>query len=275
MSTTQSYDSSLRRLKALEELREIFCNRFLIFQLVRRDIVARYKRSIIGIAWTVLNPLGTMIILTIVFSKAFGTGRAYAAYILSGLVVWLFFSQSTNGAARNLVWGEDLIKRIYLPRTAFAVAAVSVGLVNMVFSLAPLLLVMLVTGVPWHWTLLLLPVPIFFLYLFTLGVALAVSTLVVYFSDVAEIYSVVLLAWMYLSPILYPEEYLTNLPGVGFWIANLNPIYHLLKLFRGVVLEGVVPDIQLLVISGSIAIIAAIAGWLIFTSRADELAYRI
>jgi ABC-type polysaccharide/polyol phosphate export permease len=111
--------------------------------------------------------------------------------------------------------------------------------------------------------------------LFTLGVALAVSTLVVYFSDVAEIYSVVLLAWMYLSPILYPEEYLTNLPGVGFWIANLNPIYHLLKLFRGVVLEGVVPDIQLLVISGSIAIIAAIAGWLFFTSRADELAYRI
>jgi len=275
MASSNVYDSSIHRWRALEELQEIFRYRYLIYQLVRRDVLTRYKRSVLGVAWTMLNPLGTMVILSIVFSRAFGAGREYAAYILSGLVVWLFFSQSTTGAMTHLLWGEGLVKRIYVPRTAFAVAAVILGLVNLVFSLVPLLLVMLVTGVPLRWTLLLVPLPIFFLLLFALGVALLISTLAVYFADIAEIYPVVLLAWMYLSPILYPKEYLNNFPTIGLWIARLNPMYHLIDLFRSLVYDGRLPDVTQVLIAGGIGLVTAALGWVLFTSHADELAYRL
>lgn len=275
MSLNNNYDSALRGWSALEELREVLRYHNLIVQLIRRDILARYKRSVIGIVWTMLNPLGTMLILSVVFSRAFGASKDYAAFVLSGLVVWLFFSQSTNGAVRNLIWGEGLIKRIYMPRTAFAVSAIGVGLVNMILSLVPLLLVMLVTGVPLNWTLLLLPLPILCLVLFALGVALLVSTLAVYFADTAEIYSVFLLAWMYLSPILYPQEYLLSIPRFGFWLANLNPVYHLLNLFRSLVLGGELPGLSLVALSLGISVGTAGLGWLLFSNRAEELAYRL
>src|SRR5262245_36997544 len=111
------YDSAKRGSSALEELRSIFQYRDLVYQLVRRDIVTRYKRSILGIAWTMLQPLGMMIVMTLVFSNLFQSIKGYPAYILSGLVSWTFFSQTTTAAIHQIVWGGTLLHRIYLPRT--------------------------------------------------------------------------------------------------------------------------------------------------------------
>jgi ABC-type polysaccharide/polyol phosphate export permease len=269
------YDSAQRGAPAIEELREIVRYRSLLFQLVRRDILTRYKRSVLGIAWTMLNPLGTMLIMSVVFSRAFGQGKEYAAYILSGLVAWIFFSQTTSAAMAQLVWGEGLFKRIYVPRTVFALSAVGVGLVNITLALIPLLFVMLVTGVTVRWTIMLVPVPVLFLALFALGVGLLVSALAVYFADVAEMYQILLVAWMYLSPILYTEEYLVNLHPMAIWIARLNPMFHLVNLFRAVVFDGSVPDPARVLIAGGIALATALAGWLVFTRQADEFAYRL
>jgi ABC-type polysaccharide/polyol phosphate export permease len=118
------YDSAKRGSAALEEWHEVLRYRYLIMQFVRRDILTRYKRSVLGIAWTMLNPLGIMIVMTIVFSQAFGINqKGYAAYVLNGLIAWNFFAQSTNAATLHLVWGGSLIKRIYIPRTSFAISA--------------------------------------------------------------------------------------------------------------------------------------------------------
>jgi len=269
------YDSSLSRLPAIDELREIFRYRELLVQFTRRDILTRYKRSVLGVAWTMLNPLGTMLILTFVFSRAFSQGPRYAVYILSGLLAWLFFSQSTNAAMVHLVWGEGLLKRIYLPRTVFTLSAVGVGLVNLTLSLVPLVLVMLLTGVPLRWSLLFLPVPILFLALFALGMGLLVSTLAAFFADVAEMYPILVLAWMYLTPVIYPKEYLMQFSTWGVWLARLNPMYHLIDLFRLPVYEGVLPELSQILLSGGIALGTAVIGWLVFTGKADELAYRL
>ena len=102
------YDSSKRKHPAIEELLALFKYHDLIFQLVRRDIVARYKRSVLGVAWTMLNPLGTMLIMVVVFSKVFDHPQSYAAYILSGLICWTMFSQSTSMAMNSMVWGSSL-----------------------------------------------------------------------------------------------------------------------------------------------------------------------
>jgi ABC-type polysaccharide/polyol phosphate export permease len=268
------YDSVRQGSAALEELAEIFRYRDLVIQIVRRDILTRYKRSVLGVAWTMLNPLGMMIVLSIAFSTAFGIKQeGYAAYVLSGLIAWNFFSQTTNAAISHLVWGGDLLRRIYVPRTVFAVSAVGTGLVNLMLSIVPLLIVIFVTGVSIEPIVILLPIPIVFLTLFSLGVGLLVSAIAVYFADVAEMYQIVLTAWMYLTPIIYPESILP--PVYRVWIARLNPMYHLVLLFRKPIYEGAIPSIAEIVIPACISVAVLIIGWMIFTKRADEFAYRV
>jgi ABC-2 type transport system permease protein len=219
--------------------------------------------------------MATMLILSIVFSKAFNAGPDYASYVLSGLIGWLFFSQSTNSAISQLIWGEGLFKRIYLPKTVFAISSMGVGFVNLTISIVPLLLVMIVTKVPIRWTILFIPIPMLFLGLFAVGIALLISTFAIYFIDVAEMYQVVLLAWMYLSPVLYPKEYIQSFPKFGVWIARINPMYHLLNLLRAPLIEGKIPDIKQILLTGGISLIVAIIGWLVFASKADEMSYRL
>lgn len=268
------YDSARQGSPALEELRAILDYRYLVVQFIRRDLLTRYKRSVLGIAWTMLNPLGTMLILTVVFSKAFGAIQpGYAAYVLSGLIAWNFFSQSTNAATVHLVWGGSLLRRIYIPRTSFAVSATGTGLVNIILAIIPLLIVMFITGVKVRPTFLLFPIPILFLAMFALGMGLLISALAVFFADVAEMYQIALLAWMYLSPVIYPETILPDAYRV--WIVRLNPMYHLINFFRAPIYEGRVPSLNEFLISGFIALATLVIGWLVFTGKSDEYAYRV
>lgn len=271
--SSQIYDSARRGTAALEELREIFRYRALVVQMVRRDILTRYKRSVLGVAWTMLNPLGTMLVLTVVFARAFGAGPSYAPYVLSGLIAWNFFSQTTNAAMLHLVWGEGLLKRIYLPRTVFALSAAGTGLVNLFLSLVPLVIVMLISGVPIRPTFLFLPVPVLLLTMFALGVGLLLSTIAVYFADIAEMYQIAITAWMYLTPIIYPESIIP--PDMLPWFQIFNPMYTLLKLFRLPVYDGVLPGARLLLAGVLIGVGTLTVGWLLFTHKADEFAYRV
>src|SRR5512135_3678741 len=175
------YDSTRRGSAIFEELREIVNYRHLIWQLVRRDILTRYKRSFLGVAWTMLNPLGMMLVWTIAFSQFFKSASlpSYPAYVLNGLLAWTFFSQTTTAAMVNLVWGGGLLNRIYIPRTAFAVAAMGTGLVNIGLSMVPLIGVMLVTGLKLHWSILFAPISVLIIAGFALGVGLLLSTLAV------------------------------------------------------------------------------------------------
>jgi homopolymeric O-antigen transport system permease protein len=266
------YDSGRRGLVALEELRGLIQYRDLIYQLVRRDIVSRYKRSFLGIAWTMLNPLGTMLVLTVVFSQLFNRVAGYPAYILSGLVVWNFFAQTTSSAMNQMVWGSSLLHHIYMPRTSFVVSAIFTGLVNVILTLVPLLLIVLLVGLPLRWSMLFLPVAILLLAAFALGVGLLVSAWAIYFPDVSEMYQVALVAWMYLTPIIYPIEIIP--PTYRFWFLHLNPMFYIVQIFRQPVYEGVLPSWPILVGGSVIALLTLSLGWLVFSSRADEFTYR-
>lgn len=266
------YDSTKRLPPMLEELFELFRYRDLIFQLVRRDIVTRYKRSILGVVWTMLSPLGMMLVLLLAFSTLFGGNRATAVYLLSGLIVWTFFAQSTTAAMSQFAHGGTLLQRIYVPRATFAISAIGTGLVNLVLSFIPLGLVMVVSGAPFPPTLLFLPVSVLLFLLFTLGIALLVSTLAVYFPDVAEMYQIALLAWMYLTPIIYPEEIVPE--AYRWWMFNLNPMYHLVSLFRLPLYDGILPSLPRLATATAMALVVFLIGWVVFTRRADEFAYR-
>ena len=151
------YDSAKRKHPAIEEITALFRYRDLIYQLVRRDIVARYKRSVLGVAWTMLNPLGTMLIMVLVFSRVFQSVESYPTYVLTGIICWTMFQQSTSFAMSSMVWGSQLFQQIYLPRTAFVVSTVLASLVNFILSLIPLFLIIAFSNIQLRITLVLLP----------------------------------------------------------------------------------------------------------------------
>ncbi len=266
------YDSAKRTLSSLLEIKEAWRYRDLIVFLVRRDITARYKRSVLGIAWTMLNPLGMMIVLSIVFSQVFRVQmEGYPAYVLSALIAWNFFAQTSSSSINALVWGGDLLQRIYIPRSTFAISTIGTGLVNLTLSLVPLFIVILAIGFPLHWTILLSPIAMLFLGMFSLGVGLLVSTIGIYFIDVVEMYNIVVMAWMYLTPIIYPLDILPA--GLQGWL-KLNPMLHLVELFRDLVFYGKIPPLENWLISFAVALVTLLIGWIVFTGKSDEFAYR-
>lgn len=273
MSKELIYDSANRQSPIIEELREVFNYRDFIVQLVRRDIIARYKRSVLGVAWTMINPLGMMLVLTIVFSQVFVSTKAYPVYVLTGLVAWNFFSQTSVLAMHQFQWGGSLIHRIYLPKTVFGISALGTGLINLILSLLPVVLVMLILHVPLRPAVLFLPVSIICICAFALGVGLLLSVIAAYFWDVSEIYQIASFAWMYLTPVIYPEEAIP--PAFRWWLFHLNPMYYLIKLFRLPLYEGVLPDAKILLVAALEALIVLVIGWSVFTAKSDEFAYRL
>lgn len=265
------YDSDRRGFIALEEFREVIRYRDLLFQLTRRDLVARYKRSVLGVAWTMLNPLAMMIVLTLVFSQLFKTVEGYPAYILSGLIAWTFFSQTTTAAINSLVWGGDFFQRIYVPRSIFAISAIGTGMVNLLLSLVPLFGVMLIVRVPIQPTVIFTPLAILFLALFSLGVGLLVSSLALYFPDVVEMYQIVLLIWFYLTPILYPIDIL---PDQIRALIQFNPIMPLIQMFRLPIYDGQIPSSTDFLLAFVISFATISLGWWIFTRKSDDFVYR-
>lgn len=270
--SSEIYDSARRGNSALEELRGVFQYRDLIFQLIRRDIVARYKRSVLGVAWTMLQPLGMMVVMTLVFSRLFHQIQGYPAYVLSGLITWTFFSQTTTAAIHQMVWGGALLNRIYLPRTSFSISAIGTGLVNLAISIIPLVVIVLALRLPLTVNILFIPISMLLLASFALGVGLLLSTLAVNFPDVSEMYQIILMAWMYFTPIIYPETMIP--PEYQRWMFTLNPMYHLVKLFRAPIYEGKLPDPQSLLMGTVISLVTLVVGWIVFSRAADRFAYK-
>lgn len=274
MSSEQIYDSAKRLPAAVEELVEAWKYRHLIAAFIKRDIVTRYKRSALGVVWTMLNPLGTMLIMMVVFYQLFHVNTPkYPIYVLTGLIVWNFFAQTTSAAPQTLLWSGNLVHRVYLPRTVFAITATGVGLVNLTLSMFPLALVMLILRVPPSPELLAVPFAMVLLAAFALGLGLLLSSAVVFFPDILDIYSILLTAWLYLSAVFYPY---TIIPiTYRWWFFNLNPMYHLILLFRDPLYYGNWPSAGHIAAAAFVAVVTLVVGWLAFARRSDELAYRI
>jgi ABC-type polysaccharide/polyol phosphate export permease len=219
-----------------------------------------------------LQPLGMMVVMTIVFSQLFHRIEGYASYLLSGLISWTFFSQTTIASLKEVVSGGSLARRIYVPHTAFAISSLLTGMVNLSISIIPLVLITLLVGRPVTWAVLFTPVSILILSAFTLGVGLLLSTFAVHFPDIKEMYDITLRAWMYLTPIIYPETILPE--PYRFWILHLNPMYYMVRLFRDPVYSGILPSANILITSTIIGVITLTAGWIYFSKQADSFAYK-
>ena len=219
--------------------------RELFFQLVIRDIKLKYRRSVLGYLWSVLNPLLTMVVQATVFTLMFqGSVKYYPAYLISGNILFGFLRESSSHSIYSITGNASLIKKTYVPKYIFTISKVTSDLINLLFSLIALFIVLLVTGVPFYhtWTFVFAIIPLIELYIFCIGLGLFISQAAVFFRDIQNIWPVILNAWMYLTPLFYTVDILPH------WLANiitaLNPMYIYIKMFRDVVVYGCAPKIN-------------------------------
>ena len=256
--------SSLRfRIKMLHKYKD------LINELVVRDIKLKYRRSILGYVWSVLNPLLVMIVLTVVFSSMFNRNiQNYPVYLLCGRMTYDFLQEGTNKAMRSVTGNAALMKKTYIPKYIFTVSKVTSCLVDYVFSLGALIIVMIATRSPFYWTMLLLPVLFVQFYLFVLGLGLLLATLHVFFRDVQYIHRAFLVCWLYLTPIFYPIERLPQ--TLGLLIKVFNPMYYYVAQMRDLVLYGTIPGPRIFWGGWILAIVMMIVGITVFHKHKDN-----
>lgn len=239
----------------------------LLSELITRDIKNKYRKSILGVFWTILNPLFMMIVLSVVFSNLFKFDIEYfPVYLLSGQLIFNFFSESTTNAMGAIIANGPLIKKIYVPKYVFVLSRIFSSSINLLASFTALIFVMLAMRVELHYTILLVPIPLFFVIGFSLGVGLLLAALTVKFRDIMHLYSVFVTALMYLTPVIYP---MSILPGWLEKVVLLNPLTNILIMFRDVMMNNTLPSITSVVIALAEVVIVMVLGLYVFYKRQD------
>ena len=245
----------------------------LLNELIARDIKTKYRRSLLGVLWTILNPLLMMVVLSVVFSNLFRFDIEYfPVYLLSGQLIFNFFSESTTNAMSSIIANGPLIRKIYVPKYMFVLSRIFSSTINLLASFTALICVMLVMRVRLHYTVLLAVVPLILIVLFSLGAGLILAAITVKFRDVMHLYSVFTTALMYLTPVIYP---MSILPSWLEKIVLLNPITNILMMFREFMIYGTFPSILSIVVGIFEVVIILLIGVYVFYKNQDEFILNI
>lgn len=240
----------------------------LLNELVIRDVKTKYRRSVLGVLWTLLNPLLMMAVLSVVFSRIFRFDvDNYPLYLLSGQVIFTFFSTSTTMAMSAILDNAPLIKKVYVPKYMFVLSRTVSSVINLMASLSALIIVMFCTRSPLHYTVLLAVLPVLSLVFFTFGVGMILATVAVKFRDIVHLYSVLTTALMYLTPVIYP------LSGLPVWVRRIvliNPLTSILEMFRGFIIYGTMPDLFTTLMSIVPSVLVILLGCRIFYKNQDN-----
>lgn len=243
--------------------------RFLLQNLIERDIKVKYRRSKLGILWSVLNPLLMMLVMTAVFSKFFRFDIPnYPVYLLSGQILFTFLNDSSNASMGSVLYSAPLIKKVYVPKYIFPLEKSCFSFINLLFSMLALIMIMIITKAPFYPSAVLRLIPVFFLFIFCVGVGLFLSAAAIFFRDVMHFWTIIVTALSYATPIFYPESIWQG--TFMAYIGRLNPMYWYVATFRACVLEGVAPRPITFFYCGFFARAALIVGALVFKKTQDN-----
>jgi lipopolysaccharide transport system permease protein len=242
--------------------------RYLLSELVKRDIKIKYRRSVIGIFWSFLNPLLTMVVLTIIFENIFSMNIAnFPVYFLTGMIVFSLFANGTSYAMTSIQRNASIIKKIYVPKYMYSLGVVLSEFVNFLLALIVLFLVMLFTGAPFTVYIFAAILPILLLLIFTIGVGLMLATVTVFFRDIEHLYGVFLTLLMYGSAIFYPADII---PEAYRNLLYYNPVYAFISLCRDSFLYGKSFDPNTLIFTTVSAFVALVVGITLFYKYQDK-----
>ena len=236
--------------------------------LVAKDFKLKYRRSILGFLWSILNPLLMMLVITAVFSNMFKSDIEYfPVYYLCGYLIFNFVIEATNGALTSIVQSGYLIKKVYIPKYIFPLEKSSFALVNVLFSFVAVVIVILITGMPIKTTIFLIPIPIFLAFIFSTGLGLILASMNTFFRDMGHLYSVWTTAWMYLTPMFYP---ISIIPDNIKTVIYYNPLYYYVTYLRMLVIDGEIPGMEINVICICFSFLFLLIGLLIFKKNQDK-----
>lgn len=249
---------------------------FLLEQLVSRDFKVKYKRSVLGVVWSLLYPLLMMTVMAVVFSNVFKMstpGVSYLAYLLIGLTYFNYFSEASNLAMSSVVGNFSLINKVYMPKYIFPFSkCIFVG-INFLLTLIPLYIVILATGTGLCWQHILLPYSFICLFLFTVGMGFVLSTISVFLRDMFYIYGIIITIWTYLTPIMYDINSIGN--STLQFLMKFNPMYQLINFARTIILYHNTPTLSQFAGCGVSALIILLLGIFIFKKKQDKFIYYV
>lgn len=248
---------------------------FLLQQLVSRDFKVKYKRSVLGIVWSLLYPVLTMIVMAIVFSNVFKMstpGVSYLAYLLSGLIMFNYFSEASNLAMSSVVGSFSLLNKIYIPKYIFPLSKCLFVGINFLLTLIPFYVVLIATGTGVNIFHVMLPYAFICLFMFTLGMGFILSAVSVFLRDMFYIYGIIVMLWTYLTPIMYDIKMISE--ELQPWL-KLNPMYHYINFVREIVLYGRIPQPFTWATCAISSIIVLLIGVLVFKKTQDKFIYYV
>lgn len=250
--------------------------KFLLQQLIIRDFKVKYKRSLLGVLWSLLYPILMMIVMAIIFSNVFKfstPGVNYLVYLLTGLVIFNYFSEASNLSMSSVVANFSLINKVYIPKYIFPLSKCMFVGINFLLTLIPLYAIILITGTGlngWH---LLLPYTYLCLFMFTLGMSFILSTISVFLRDMFYIYGIIITIWTYLTPIMYDLSLITN--PVFNKLLRANPLYQFINFARTIILYHSCPTINQFLWCGLSSFIILILGVFVFKKYQDKFIYYV
>ncbi|MCI9050986.1 MAG: ABC transporter permease [Lachnospiraceae bacterium] len=237
-------------------------------QLIQRDFKKKYKRSILGIIWSFLNPMSMMVVQYIVFSTIFKSDiENFPVYLLSGTIFFNFFTEAVGEGLNAIVGNASLLTKVYVPKYIYPITKVFSTSINLLISIMPLLVVMIITRQSLTRALFLFPFIIVVLLTFTIGITLILSSAMVFFRDTLFLWGILSMVWMYITPLFYPETIIAERFQI---ILKINPMYHIIKFVRCIVMNGISPLPEEYGICMLSAIISLLLGIFIFKKTQDK-----
>ncbi len=262
-----------KKCMGLGFVQKMYRYQFLLEQLVQRDFKTKYKRSVLGVLWSVLNPLLTMAVQYAVFSQLFRYQIAnYPVYLLTGTVIFNCFTDATNQGIYSIINNASLITKVYVPKNIYPISKVLSSFVNLLFSFIPLLLLAWFTGLLPSASYLMIPYGILCLIVGAIGLAYILSALMVFFRDVQFLWSLFTLMWMYATPIFYPIDILPNFMRI---LMKFNPMYYFVEFFRTILIERITPEPLSFVVMAVSAVVFLIIGNAVFKKLENKFALYI
>jgi ABC-2 type transport system permease protein len=254
----------------ITELKQLIDYREFLRQYVQQMLHSRYRGSVLGFLWSLLNPLFICITFSVLFSSISGQPlHTYGVFFFSGYMPWTFFVSAVGGAIMSVVGNSHYVTRIYVPKTIFPLSVALVSFIDLLVAMPILFGVMIVSGAPLTPALLILPLSLLFLLLFTAGLCFLFASINVFLRDFSHLWTSLSFLWFFFSPILYPLE---KVPAYVRPLLEANPIVPFLRMFQDPVSRGVFPDPGTILIAGVGSAIVAVVGFTVFT-RSQKLFY--
>lgn len=253
--------------------KEVFQYRNVVVQLLSQHLILRYRRTVIGYFWTLLNPLLMMTVMAVVFANLFKADlKVFAIFLFAGMIPWNFFNSVVAQSANAIISNEALIKKIYIPKLIFPLSISLALFVDSILSFFVLFVIIIILGGSISWALLFLPISFFLIFNFALGLGVMASVITVYFRDLQYVIMLALQGLFFLTPVFYKKD---DILGGASWIINANPVAPFILLFRDPILNGVLPSDVVILQTFIFSLVSLLIGLLLFIQVEKKLIYRL